>query len=222
MSLFILKIIGLITMFLDHYQLIVGGSEILRVIGRIAFPIFAFTLSEGYVHTRNLKKYLIRIFSFAVSIQMCFYLFGYGDIINIFFTLFFGLVAIYILNLKKNWVKEPFMKIIKAILIAVILYFAQKSQLDYGAYGILLIIIFNVFRNDKLKILMNFLILNVFNMVFPNVFQIVDVQIFSLLSLIFIFMYNGKKGRSMKYFFYLFYPIHFFILGVIKFIVKLL
>ena len=209
-------------MFLDHYQLIIGGSEILRVIGRIAFPIFAFTLSEGYVHTRNLKKYLIRIFSFAVSIQMCFYLFGYGDIINIFFTLFFGLVAIYILNLKKNWVKEPFMKIIKAILIAIILYFAQKFQLDYGAYGILLIIIFNVFRNDKLKILMNFLILNVFNMVFPNVFQIVDVQIFSLLSLIFIFMYNGKKGRSMKYFFYLFYPVHFFILGVIKFIVKLL
>ena len=220
MSLFVLKIIGLITMFLDHYQFIIGGSEILRVIGRIAFPIFAFTLSEGYVHTRNLKNYFLRIFGFAVGIQVLFTLFGYGYAVNVFFTLSLGLVAIYILNLRKNWVKEPFMKIIKTILTAAVLYLAQKFQMDYGAYGILLIMIFNVFRNDKLKILMNFLILNVFDIIFPNVFQVPDMQMFSLISLIFIFMYNGKKGRSMKYFFYLFYPVHFFILGIIKFFLE--
>lgn len=220
MSLFVLKIIGLITMFLDHYQFMIGGSEIFRIIGRVAFPIFAFTLSEGYVHTRNLKKYLLRIFCFAVGIQILFILFGYGGIVNIFFTLFFGLVAIYILNLKKDLVKEPFMKVIKVILIAGILYLAQVLQLDYGAYGILLIMIFNAFRNDKLKILMSFLALNMFNIIFPNVFQIIDTQIFSLISLIFIFMYNGEKGRSIRYFFYLFYPVHFFILGVIKFFLE--
>lgn len=220
MSLFVLKIIGLITMFLDHYQFMIGGSEIFRIIGRVAFPIFAFTLSEGYVHTRNLKKYLLRIFCFAVGIQILFILFGYGSIVNIFFTLFFGLVAIYILNLKKDLVKEPFMKVIKVILIAGILYLAQVLQLDYGAYGILLIMIFNAFRNDKLKILMSFLALNMFNIIFPNVFQIIDTQIFSLISLIFIFMYNGEKGKSIRYFFYLFYPVHFFILGVIKFFLE--
>ena len=220
MSLFILKIIGLITMFLDHYQVMIGGSEALRIIGRIAFPIFAFTLSEGYVHTRNFKKYLLRMFGFAVSIQLFFILFGYGDMINVFFTLSFGLVAIYIWNLRENRLKIPFIKIIKIILIIIILYLAQIFQLDYGAYGILLIMIFNVFRNDKFKILMNFLILNIFNIIFPNVFKIIDMQIFSLLSLIFIFMYNGKKGRSIKYFFYLFYPMHFFILGVMKFFLE--
>ena len=207
-------------MFLDHYQFMIGGSEIFRIIGRVAFPIFAFTLSEGYVHTRNLKKYLLRIFCFAVGIQILFILFGYGGIVNIFFTLFFGLVAIYILNLKKDLVKEPFMKVIKVILIAGILYLAQVLQLDYGAYGILLIMIFNAFRNDKLKILMSFLALNMFNIIFPNVFQIIDTQIFSLISLIFIFMYNGEKGKSIRYFFYLFYPVHFFILGVIKFFLE--
>ena len=207
-------------MFLDHYQFMIGGSEILRVVGRIAFPIFAFTLNEGYVHTRDLKKYLLRILGFAMGIQVLFILFGYSSYINIFFTLSLGLVTIYILNLKKILVKGPFMQIIKAILVTAILYLAQKLQLDYGAYGILLIMIFNIFRNDKLKILMNFLILNVLNMVFPNVFQIADMQIFSLISLIFIFMYNGKKGRSMKYFFYLFYPVHFFILGIIKFFLE--
>ncbi|BBM43306.1 TraX family protein [Leptotrichia wadei] len=214
MSLFILKIIGIVTMFLDHYHYIVGGSEILNVIGRIAFPIFAFTLNEGYVHTRSLKKYLLRLFIFAVSIQMPSILFGYDYPMNIFFTLFLGLLSIYIFNLKKMNV------ILKIILIGFVLFLSQKFKLDYGIYGILVIINFNIFRNNKFKILMNFLVLNIYNVIFPKVFDLPDTQLFSLISLVFIFMYNGKKGRSMKYFFYLFYPIHFFILEVIKFILE--
>ena len=201
-------------MFLDHYHYIVGGSEILNVAGRIAFPIFAFTLNEGYVHTRSLKKYLLRLFIFAVSIQMPSILFGYDYPMNIFFTLFLGLLSIYIFNLKKMNV------ILKIILIGFILFFSQKFKLDYGIYGILVIINFNIFRNNKFKILMNFLVLNIYNVIFPKVFDLPDTQLFSLISLVFIFMYNGEKGRSMKYFFYLFYPIHFFILEVIKFILE--
>ena len=197
-------------MFLDHYHYVIGGSEILNVAGRIAFPIFAFTLSEGYVHTRSLKKYLLRLFIFAVSIQMPSVLLGYNYPMNIFFTLFLGLLSIYIFSLKKISI------ILKIILIGFILFFSQKFKLDYGMYGILLIMNFSIFRNDKFKILMNFLVLNVFNAIFPKVFDLPDTQFFSLISLVFIFMYNGEKGRSMKYFFYLFYPIHFFILEAIK------
>ena len=108
----------------------------------------------------------------------------------------------------------------KIILIGFVLFFSQKFKLDYGIYGILLIMNFNIFRDYKFKILMNFLVLNVFNTIFPKVFDLVDTQFFSLISLVFIFMYNGEKGRSMKYFFYLFYPIHFFILEVIKFFLE--
>ena len=216
MSLFILKIIGIITMFLDHYHYIVGGSEILNIVGRIAFPIFAFTLSEGYTHTRNLKKYLLRLFIFAVGIQLPSILFNYNYPMNVFFTLFFGLLAIYVFNFKSIRIKPKFLWLIKISLIGFILFISQKYEFDYGIYGILLIMNFNIFRNDKFKILMNFLILNTFNKIFPNVFGLTDTQFFSLISLIFIFMYNGKKGRSMKYFFYLFYPIHFFILEMIK------
>ena len=81
-------------MFVDHYQVMIGGSEILRVIGRLSFPIFAFTLNEGYVHTRNLKKYLLRLFCFAVVIQGLFILCADGRDINIFFTLFLGLAGL--------------------------------------------------------------------------------------------------------------------------------
>ena len=214
MSLFVLKVIGIVTMFLDHYHYVIGGSEILNVAGRIAFPIFAFTLSEGYVHTRSLKKYLLRLFIFAVSIQMPSVLLGYNYPMNIFFTLFLGLLSIYIFSLKKINI------ILKIILIGFILFFSQKFKLDYGIYGILVIINFNIFRNNKFKILMNFLVLNIYNVIFPKVFDLPDTQLFSLISLVFIFMYNGEKGRSMKYFFYLFYPIHFFILEVIKFILE--
>ena len=135
---------------------------------------------------------------------------------NVFFTLFFGLLAIYVFNFKSIRIKPKFLWLIKISLIGFILFISQKYEFDYGIYGILLIINFNIFRNDKFKILMNFLILNTFNKIFPNVFGLTDTQFFSLISLIFIFMYNGKKGRSMKYFFYLFYPIHFFILEMIK------
>ena len=135
---------------------------------------------------------------------------------NVFFTLFFGLLAIYVFNFKSIRIKPKFLWLIKISLIGFILFISQKYEFDYGIYGILLIMNFNIFRNDKFKILMNFLILNTFNKIFPNVFGLTDTQFFSLISLIFIFMYNGKKGRSMKYFFYLFYPIHFFILEMIK------
>ena len=57
MSLFVLKIIGILSMFIDHYHYIIGGPEILNIIGRMAFPIFSFSLGEGYFHTGNFKKY---------------------------------------------------------------------------------------------------------------------------------------------------------------------
>ncbi|WP_039901251.1 TraX family protein [Leptotrichia sp. oral taxon 879] len=217
MSLFILKIIGIIAMFVDHYHYIIGGNVILNIVGRIAFPIFAFTLSEGYVHTRNLKKYLYRLLIFAIGIQIPSIIFGHKYPINIFFTLFLGLLTIYILNFKKKYIKNQiFLWIIKIILMSFILFISQWLEMDYGAYGILLIVNFNISRNSKFCILMNFLILNTFNLLFPDIFKLTKTQFFSIVSLIFIFMYNGKKGRSMKYFFYLFYPIHFLILEGIR------
>ena len=118
-------------MFIDHYHYIIGGNQIFNIIGRIAFPIFAFSLNEGYFHTSNLKKYLIRLFTFAVIIQIPAILFKLNYPVNIFFTLFFGLLAIYILNLKNKKMPLYIFVFLKIFLIFLIFYISKKFKFDY-------------------------------------------------------------------------------------------
>lgn len=139
MSSFVLKIIAVITMFIDHLgYTIFGKFSYLNYIGRISFPIFAFQISEGYIHTKILKIFL-RLFLFAVISQIPFMLFHsiISDTfyLNIFFTLLLGLLSIYIYDKCKY----KFIGILSGILLALI---AQFSNCDYGAYGVAIILIF--------------------------------------------------------------------------------
>lgn len=99
MSNFVLKIIAIISMFCDHLgYAIYGKFSYFNYIGRIAFPIFAFGISEGYKHTKSRKNYLMRLFILALVSQTPFMLFSSifrtNFLLNIFFTLFLGLIAI--------------------------------------------------------------------------------------------------------------------------------
>ena len=202
-TLFTLKIIAIITMFLDHYYRIIGGPEWLSVLGRLAFPIFAFSISEGYSHTKNVNKYLMRLLNFAIIIQLPNFL-GFQEYpLNIFFTLALGLFCLEILDNNKINI------VVRYIIVLYLCFFAEKTGLDYGAYGVILIILFNKLRNNKLYIFIAFLALN---LVILKIGNLSEMQIYSIFSLIPIFLYNGKKGYGMKYFFYLFYPLHFIFL----------
>lgn len=101
MTSFILKCIAMATMFVDHFgDAYFKNTTLMNLVGRIAFPIFAFQISEGYIHTKNLKKYFLRLFLFAVISQIPFYLFNSifkpDFTINVFGTLFLGLLSIYV------------------------------------------------------------------------------------------------------------------------------
>ena len=107
MSAFILKIIALITMTCDHISYVIFKKfSYLNYIGRIAFPIFAFQISEGYIHTKNLKKYLLRLFVFALISQAPYALYRSAFFasfsLNVFFTLFLGLIGIILFEMFKN------------------------------------------------------------------------------------------------------------------------
>lgn len=210
MSLFILKVIGIISMFIDHYDYIIGLPKSVEVLGRIAFPIFAFAISEGYKHTRNLKNYILRIGIFAVLLQIPSWIFSYNYPLNIFFTLFTGLCLISVLK-NKN-VND----VVKIIFTIMIFFITRKINLDYGLYGFFTILIFTFYRENKVKMIINFVILNIINVVRPNIFDLDFTQIYSLLALIPIILYNGERGKNWKYFFYLFYPLHFFVIEGIK------
>lgn len=215
MNVFILKIIALLTMFIDHYGAIFQNDiMIYRVIGRIAFPIYCFLLVEGYIHTSNVKKYATRLFIFALISEIPFDLAFYNNIglkhQNIFFTLFIGLAAIYFIDNKEN--KYNFNKsavIIAACLLAIVL------STDYDAMGIIYILfLFFTRNNDKVKRFKTiFLVMFIVNLTSSV------LQQFSLLALIPIYFYNGEAGpknKVVQILFYAAYPLHLLIYYFIK------
>ena len=169
MTSFVLKIIALITMFIDHLGYsIYGKFSYLNYIGRIAFPIFAFQISEGFVHTKNIKKYFIRLLVFAIISQFPFMLFlsTFSKNIyelNIFFTLSFGLLAIFIfdkiINTNLTIFNKSIDKFIKLFLGLLITFFigviAELLNFDYGLFGIAIIFMFYLFKNDKVAMCFN-------------------------------------------------------------------
>ena len=235
MTSFVLKIIAMITMFCDHL-----GDAIYRTvspfnyIGRIAFPIFAFQISEGFLHTKNLKKYFIRLMAFALISQIPYILFlslySSGVRLNVFFTLTLGLIAIclydYIhknISLKiddkfKNSILKLTLKfIVEFIPIATICIIGELSRVDYGWWGVLLVFMFYYFKQNKLAMNIAFITMCIiyygidiirtgFNTLYIWLFA------FNVLPILFIDLYNGKQGKKIKYLLYIFYPAHLLIL----------
>jgi hypothetical protein len=222
MNVFILKIIALTTMIIDHYGAIFQGDTMFfRMIGRLAFPIYCFLLVEGYFHTSDVKKYAKRLFIFALISEVPFDLAFYNKLgfvhQNIFFTLFIGLAAIYILDNREG--KYNFNKntvvLIKTAVILISCVLATLLSVDYSAVGIIYILVFYFTRNyDKFKrfitIVPIMLIVNFSASIF---------QQFSLLALPLLYSYNGElgpKNKILQISFYVAYPLHLMIFYIIK------
>lgn len=229
MSSFLLKIIACFTMLLCHIPFVYPQYSVpLMYIGKISFPLYAFLISEGYVHTRNFSKYLTRLIVFGVISQIPAYLLFVGKsfnglYLNIFFTLALGLLGIRIYDkIKSKYISTPLI-----ILLAVI---AELLKFDYGAFGILMIVCFYVFKKNKLNMVLSQMFLmfilymkkmSYYTFSLFNLQYILFQLLFSVISLAIILTYNGKKGKSsgkIKLMFYFFYPVHLIILDLLKFL----
>ncbi len=209
----ILKWIAIITMTIDHVGAVLFPEfEVLRLIGRLSFPLFAYLLILGLENTRNARNYFTRLFIFALISQVPFYLaIGIGPLehLNIFFTLSFGLMFVY--YFKKNSI-IAFVPIVLSILL----------NFDYSIYGIVMIgcmyiLTGNIKLGTILLVLLNGLFLVPWNS-----------QFLSLLALPLIILHqNGLLTKTKdvdkefkipfwrKYFFYVYYPLHLAILFII-------
>jgi hypothetical protein len=235
-----LKIIAILLMLIDH----LGASlfpkvTILRLVGRLSFPIFAYLIAIGYSKTKSFSKYLKRLLIFAMISQIPFSLAfskginiknlsdflgflvgGTNPHLNIFFTLALGLLAIRVYD------KEKF-ELARIIDIMCLGITAQVFHTDYSIYGVAMILAFYVFRDNKIKTVISQAIVYILFDSYQILFYIykfpgitLDISWFSqslsILALIFIFMYNNEKGKDIKYFFYAFYPVHLLVIGLIK------
>lgn len=222
MTSFLLKIIAVFFMLLDHIGVsIVGKFTNLNLWGRIAFPIFAYQAVQGYIHTRNIKKHLLKLFIFACISQLPFALFlstfSNSFNFNIFFTFLLGLIALLVYDKCKN----KFLGFLFVILASIV---SQLLNFDYGAFGILLIFNFYFFEKvypQKFLMLICTTILCFSKYIYkfmtePQfIYHYFLCAIFTSLSLFFILLYNKKEGPKAKYFFYIFYPLHLTILYLI-------
>ncbi len=213
---FQLKVIAIITMTVDHAGLtLLYGTRyyhICRVIGRIAFPIYCYLLTEGFTRTRNVKKYALRLFLFALVSEIPFnYMvtrsFFSPEYQNVFFTLFIGLVMLW-------WYRYFSAKNIYPLALAGVLIFMAAAyflKTDYSWWGVMLIFLFYAFKEKKG-------IMTVFGAAAMILYG--GTEKYGAVSLFPILLYNGKKGRSMKYFFYAYYPAHIIILCILRYYLR--
>lgn len=219
-----LKIIAAISMAIDHIGVILFPDiMLLRIIGRLAFPIFAFLIAEGCRYTKNRLRYFSVLALFAVVFQVFYTLFTKDMYLNIFFTLALAVLIIYGLQLLSSAIQSrSVIKIIfsaaSVILIIACVYIAGEYFLiDYGFWGCMLPAFAYVIPVSK-SIVMKLLRIALFAVgMFPVIKSIdVPVQAYSYFALIPLLLYNGKRGKyNMKYFFYIFYPVHIVIIYAI-------
>lgn len=198
-----LKIFAIITMTIDHVGAVLYPQyHVLRIIGRFAFPIFAFLIVEGMIHTHDAKKYLIRLGTFALISEIPFDLafynrYWYSGAQNIFFTLFLGALCIYILqNTYRQSVSYTFVICVSLI--------AEILNTDYGMIGVWLIVSLFYTRGKLWQVLITLFMINV---CFYG-----GIQMYATLAVIPIALYNGEKGTGGKAFFYSYYPVHLLVI----------
>lgn len=238
-----LKLIAIIAMTVDHiaWSFVPTASykgQIMHFFGRLTVVIMTLFISEGFIHTKNFNRYLMRLFIFAVITQPIYVFYHHPkDFLNlkpeeyldfnVLFSLGFALVALKILSTKT----EVFIKIFGILVLCVLSY-----NCDWCFMPTVLAIMFYLTRSDKKKRIIYFIILATafalfyiirfklrYHISWHTTLRYEIMMTGLLLGIIPIILYNGKRGvggKTIKWFFYAYYPLHLMVLGLIKYFIK--
>ena len=239
-----LKLIAAVSMFIDHLGLIYFPKVMwLRMIGRLAMPIFAFAIAEGCRYTKNKCKHFFLLFGLGALCQLVYFIFDPTTIyFGILITFSFSTLMIYALQFakkcsfdkEKKWWMTVGAWLLFFALVAGVYIFCKNFEVDYHFYGCIMPVFASLFdfhripapdkwkKLDVLPLRVLCMTIPMIPLLFVSVFGI-SVTWYSLLTIPLLLLYNGKKGkRNMKYFFYVFYPVHLGLLQGIQIVMLLL
>lgn len=202
-----LKVIAILSMSIDHIAYYYGVNnpfvyDLMRTVGRIAFPTFAFLLAEGFVYTRNRQRYMLNLFVFAVISEIPWLLMNHDNSHNVLFTLLSGVIGMHVIDSNRNrWVTLTFLILIGCSTLI--------AETDYSLNGYVLTLLFFMFRGrPSLQVLFGLPLMYVYGMMGI------------LMAFAVIFLYNGERGfihgKPAKYAFYAFYPAHLMLIYLIR------
>ncbi len=212
----ILKMIAMVTMVFDH----VGDNFFpeqtwMRIIGRMAFPIFAFFVCEGYIHTRDRIRYLERMILFGLISEIPFDLVTAGKLLefthqNIMLTFAFAVTVLLCYDRITDKVKGR-----KGIVIGVMMMIASGIVsivlgLDYNIAALAVIFVYYLLRERSA------VLRNIIAMAVHFLLRNVGIYVYGILGFLPLFLYNGKRGKGLKWLFYVFYPGHLLLIYLIR------
>lgn len=213
-----LKLIAAFTMLLDHAGLLLfPHNTLFRILGRLAFPIYAYMIAEGCRYTKNKLRYFLSVFGLGAACQIVYY-FAMGDTyLSILITFSISILLIYLLQAVKRALTEKSGGAALYLMgfcgcVAAVWVLDHLLAIDYGFWGIMTPVLCALFREKGktgrcLPVLMMAVSLSLL------VLDYGGAQWYALLSLPLLLLYSGKRGKhNLKYFFYIFYPVHLVVL----------
>ena len=220
MSSFVIKIIAAVSMLIDHMGLLLFPQYgIMRILGRLAFPLYAFCIAEGFYYTRDKKRYFLQIFILGIVCQAAYFIADGSMYLGVLIAFSMSILLMWALDgVKKALAAKDGTMIAAAIFVlslAAVAALCHFMTVDYGFVGILLPVL--AFASDK-----KWLRLGLFSLGLAALCAVIqvsgglDVQWWAMAALPLLALYNGKPGKyRMKYFFYIFYPAHLAVLYLI-------
>ncbi len=215
-----LKLIALIAMTVDHVgEILFPQITVLRIIGRLAYPIFAFMIAEGCFYTKHKYRYFFEVLGIGALCQIVYFVMFKSLYMNIMIVFAFSILIIFAIQ-KAVDRKNAGMMVLAASLTGLAFFlsvilpnFVKGLQFDYGFVGIILPVAVYLIPKFKLK-------LAVFTagLIVLAIFNNPAIQFWSLLSLPLLMLYNGERGKiKVKHFFYIYYPAHMVAIWLVSF-----
>lgn len=231
-----LHIMAMFFMLLDHmWATVIPGRDWMTCVGRIAFPIFAFMVAEGYFHTHSLKKYVGRLLFFAIISEIPFNLMVGNTVFypihqNVLWTFLIGILCIHMIEKAKQTNQAWLIALAGLGALSTATILGLLGMVDYYHAGVYTVLVFYAFRGRKWwNLIGQFLLLAYINIQLLGGMKyeihllgytmFIPQQSFALLALIPIWLYRGKQGphnKALQYLYYAFYPVHTLILGLLQ------